>query len=149
MTTSPSGRALIESFEGYRAEAYLPTPNDVPTIGYGHTHDVRLGDVCTRDQADAFLAEDLSAAELVIECKVTVPLNQNQFDALVSFVFNVGAGNFESSTLLRVLNMGNYSGAADELLRWNKQGGVVLQGLVNRREKERELFLTQTAELGV
>jgi lysozyme len=141
MTTSPNGRKLIESFEGLRTSAYLPTPHDVPTIGYGHTDGVKMGDTCTQEQADAFLEEDLRAAELAIECMVAVPLNQNQFDALVSFVFNVGAHAFETSTLLRLLNEGDYAGAANQFLVWRKQNGVTLPGLVARRTKERALFL--------
>ena len=142
MTTSSNGRALIESFEGLRLEAYLPTPNDVPTIGYGHTDGVQMGDTCTPEQADAYLAEDLTASELAIECTVSVDLNQNQFDALVSFVFNVGAHNFETSTLLKLLNSGDYDGAAQQFTRWDKQAGEVLPGLLKRRTAEQALFTT-------
>ena len=142
METSAAGRALIESFEGLRLDAYLPTPNDVPTIGYGHTDGVKLGDVCTQADADEFLSEDLRAFELAVEMCVSVELTQNQYDALVSFVFNVGAGNFKSSTLLRLLNAGNVQGAADQFLVWDRQAGIVLPGLLKRRTAERALFLT-------
>jgi lysozyme len=143
MTTSPAGIALIKSFEQCRLVAYLPTPHDVPTIGWGHTDSVKMGDTCTQEQADEYLEEDLRTSELAIECKVSVPLTQNQFDAMVSFVFNVGTGNFESSTLLHMLNLGQYNTAADQFLRWDKQAGQVLPGLLSRRQAERALFLTQ------
>ena len=143
MTTSPNGRKLIESFEGLRTVAYLPTPHDVPTIGYGHTEGVQMGDTCTAEQADEYLADDLLAAEAGVSSSVLVDINQNQFDALVSFVFNVGGGNFHSSTLRRLLNNGDYQGAADQFLVWNKQAGQVLPGLTNRRTAERAFFLTE------
>jgi lysozyme len=142
MTTSDAGRAFIETFEGLRTTAYMPTPHDVPTIGYGHTLGVKMGDTCTQAEADEMLAEDLRVAELVLETLVEVDLNQNQIDALVSFVFNVGAGNFKSSTLLKLLNQSDFDGAADQFLRWDKQAGVELAGLTKRRAAERSLFLT-------
>lgn len=133
---------LIKEGEGLRLKAYLPTPNDVWTIGYGHTKGVRPGMVITEQQAEQFLRQDIAWVEEALNRYVTVPLNQNQFDALASWVFNVGAGALKSSTLLKKLNAGDYQGAANELSRWNKQKGRVLTGLTNRRAKERELFLT-------
>ena len=134
--------SLIKKHEGLRLEAYLPTPNDVWTIGYGHTHTAKQGQKITEAQAEALLRKDITWAEEAVNKSVVVPLTQNQFDALVSFVFNVGAGAFGSSTLLRLLNSKDYDGAANQFLRWNKQKGVALKGLTKRREEERKLFLS-------
>lgn len=133
---------IIKKSEGLRLEAYLPTPNDVPTIGYGHTKGVRMGQRISLAQAEQFLLEDVDWAEDAVNSLVKVRLSQNQFDALVSFVFNVGATAFSKSTLLRLLNAGDYKGAADQFLRWNKQAGKVLRGLDTRRKEERALFLS-------
>jgi len=132
---------IIKKHEGLRLEAYLPTPNDVWTIGYGHTHTTKQGMKITKAQADKLLYMDIAWAEEAVNTLVKVPLTQNQFDALVSFVFNVGAGAFSKSTLLRFLNMGDYTNAAAQFLRWNRQKGKVLNGLTRRRQEERELFL--------
>lgn len=134
--------SVIKEHEGLRLEAYLPTPNDVWTIGYGHTHTTKKGMKITQEQADELLRKDISWAEDAVNKHVKVALTQNQFDALVSFTFNVGASAFAASTLLRLLNTGDYTGAANQLLRWNKQKGVVLKGLTKRREEERKLFLS-------
>jgi lysozyme len=134
--------SLIKKHEGLRLEAYLPTPNDVWTIGYGHTHTTKQGQKITEAQAETLLRKDIAWAEEAVNESVVVPLTQNQFDALVSFVFNVGAGAFGSSTLLRLLNSKDYEGAANQFLRWNKQKGVALKGLTKRREEERKLFLS-------
>ena len=134
--------SLIKKHEGLRLEAYLPTPNDVWTIGYGHTHTTKQGQKITEAQAETLLRKDIKWAEEAVNESVVVPLSQNQFDALVSFVFNVGAGAFGSSTLLRLLNSKDYEGAANQFLRWNKQKGVALKGLTKRREEERKLFLS-------
>lgn len=142
MKTSPQGREKIAQHEGLRLQAY-PDPGtggEPWTIGVGHTGGVKKGDRITRDQAMEYLAKDLAAAEAAIAA-VRAPLNQNQFDALVSLVFNIGAGAFRGSTLLRLLNMGDYGGAADQFLRWNRAGGRVMDGLTNRRRDERALFL--------
>lgn len=132
----------IKEFEDLRLEAYLPTPNDVWTIGYGHTKDVKKGDSISEAEAESLLYEDLQWAEAAVNRLVTVGINQNQFDALVSFVFNIGESQFKNSTLLRKLNAGDYEGAANEFPRWNKQKGKVLRGLVRRRASEMELFLS-------
>ncbi len=131
----------IKEHEGLRLEAYMPTPKDVPTIGYGHTKGVKMGQKITKEQAEQFLREDLDWSEKAVSKLVKVTLKQNQFDALVSLVFNIGETNFSKSSVLRFLNAGNYQKAADSFLLWNKQKGTVLKGLVNRRQKERELFL--------
>lgn len=135
------GHELTTSFEGLRLEAYLDT-GGVPTIGYGHTAGVRMGQKITKEQALKFLDEDIAEAVEAVNYLVKVSLTQNQFDALVDFTFNVGSGALGSSTLLRKLNVGDYEGAAQELLRWNKDNGKVIAGLTRRREAERKLFLT-------
>lgn len=141
MNTSQAGIDAIKDYEGVRLKAYDDGVG-VWTIGVGHTKGVRRGDVITMDQVDEFLRADLEDAEQTVNDRVTVPLTQSQFDALVSFVFNVGSGAFSSSTLLKKLNAGDYDGAADEFLRWNKAGGRVLVGLTKRRISERMMFLT-------
>jgi lysozyme len=137
-----TGTDLIKSFEQCRLTAYKPTPNDVWTIGWGHTRGVQEGDTCSQAQADAWLAMDLAEHEDNISKLVTVPLSQNQFDALVSFDYNCGDGNFRSSTLLKCLNARKYALCASEIMKWNKQGGVILGGLVRRRRAEAQLFDT-------
>lgn len=146
MKISATGLEIIKASEALRLVAYRPTPTDVWTIGWGHTHGVRPGDRCTPAQADQWLAEDCFDAEFEVEEHVTVPLSQSQFDALVSFTYNCGGENLAHSTLLRLLNAGDYAGAAAQFPRWNKDNGKVLPGLVIRREKERHLFLTPTGE---
>ena len=133
---------IIKHHEGLVLHAYL-CPAGVPTIGYGHTGGVSMGDVITEKKADELLKKDLRSAEYAVNKYVNVDLNQNQFDALVSFVFNLGAGNFKSSTLLRKLNFSDYDGAASEFKRWNKAGGRVLAGLTKRRLAEEKLFRGQ------
>lgn len=132
---------LIKESEGLRLKAYLPTPNDVWTIGYGHTKTAKPGMKITQRGAEELLKHDLAWVEAALARYVKVPLNQNQYDALASFVYNLGATNFKNSTLLKKLNAGDYRGAADQLPRWNKQKGKVLRGLTIRRAKERDLFL--------
>lgn len=140
-TVGTLGLTLIKKFETLRLKTYLPTEDDVPTIGYGHTRGVKWGTVITEEEAEAFLVADCTVAVNCINNEVIVPLNQNQFDALVSFIFNVGTRAFINSTLLRLLNLRQYEEAADQLLRWDKQAGKVLRGLSRRRARERELFL--------
>lgn len=135
---------LIKKWEKLRLEAYLPTPNDVPTIGWGHTRGVKLGMTISKAKAEELFKQDVKWAVDAVNENVVVTLNQKQFDALVSFVFNIGETNFKKSTLLKKLNAGNYTGAADELLKWVKQKGVTLRGLVRRRQEEREYFLSES-----
>lgn len=112
------------------------------TAGWGHTGpDVHPGMAVMREMAVAWLRADVAAAEAEVKRAVRVGLNQEEYDALVDFVFNIGNGNFETSTLLRKLNAGDTDGAIAEFARWNKAGGEVLAGLVKRREAERVLFL--------
>lgn len=142
MKTSDAGVALIEEFEGCVLHAY-PDPGtggEPWTIGYGHTHGVQPGDICTREQAIEWLKEDLQWSEAAVSQYITVPLEQNQFDALVSFVFNVGQGNLAQSTLKRLLNAGDYAGAAGQFGRWVNGPNGPLPGLVRRRAAERAMF---------
>lgn len=139
---SEDGLSLIKGFEGLRLTAYQDSVG-VWTIGYGHTAGVRPGDQITQAQADEYLRQDTGWAQQAVRNLVTVPLSQGQFDALTSFTFNLGAGALEGSTLLAKLNSGDYAGAQAEFGRWVHADGQVLQGLVNRRATEAELFGSQ------
>ncbi|EEL8285090.1 lysozyme [Salmonella enterica] len=140
MKASDNGRAFIRAREGVKLAAYQDG-GGVWTIGYGHTRGVKQGQVINHEQADEFLDSDLRQVESCISERVTVALNQNQFDALVSFVFNVGRQAFSDSTLLKKLNEGNYRAAADQFTRWVYDNDKFVQGLYNRRVAERDLFL--------
>ena len=134
-------RIFITGKEDFREKAYKPTPNDVWTIGYGHTEGVKEGDKITRQQAEELYKQDFKKYSSALK-NVTVPLNDNEKVALTSFIYNVGQGAFKSSTLLKKLNEGDKEGAANEFSKWVYQKGEKLNGLVDRRKKERELFLT-------
>ena len=141
MKTSEKGKALIREFESLRLEAYR-CPAGVLTIGYGHTAGVKEGDRIDKRCAEYFLDKDLEDVEAVInrECP---GVNQNQFDALASFVFNLGVKKFLPSTLLKCVkaNPGNPN-IRGEFLRWVKAGGVTLSGLMRRRRREAELYFS-------
>jgi lysozyme len=137
---SKNGLELIKRWEGCRTNAYL-CPAGVWTIGYGHTKTATPGMMISHSRADDLLLEDLKRFEEAVRRLVTVPLSQNQFDALVSFIFNVGEGAFKGSTLLKLLNSGNYSSAANQFSKWVYAGKKVLPGLVARREDEYQLFI--------
>jgi lysozyme len=140
---SPAGAAFIQRFEAYRPVGYLPTPNDRPTAGWGHTGpDVQVGVHYSDEQCAAWFAADVEWAERVVDTHAPQGITQNAFDALVSLTFNIGAANFDASTLLRDLTAGDDVAAADEFLRWDRQRGQVLPGLDARREAERALFDT-------
>lgn len=144
-TTSAAGVDLICGFEGKRLNAYDDGVG-VWTIGFGTTiypngQKVKKGDSCTEVQAKQYMQNDLKKFERTVNDTVTVPLNQNQFDALVSLTYNIGAGAFTKSTLVKKLNTSDYKGAADQFDVWVNAGGKRMQGLVNRRAKEKELFL--------
>ena len=142
LSYSDQGLALTEQFEGLQLTAYQD-PVGVWTIGYGHTgSDVQPGLTITQEQASDLLLQDVAGAVAAVNRLVTIPLTQNQFDALVDFTFNVGQGNLASSTLLRELNAGNTEGAADQFLVWVYAKGVELPGLVTRRQAEAALFQT-------
>ncbi len=140
---SQAGLALIERFEGYRNVAYQDQ-GGVWTIGYGHTGpEVVSGLTCDQEQAKTWLLEDVASAEKAVDDLVEVVLTPNQYAALVSFTFNVGRSALAGSTLLRVLNEGNYVGAAASFRSWVYVDGEVNQGLVNRRAAEQALFLSK------
>lgn len=139
MKISENGLNLIKHFEGCELQAYK-CPAGVWTIGYGHIKTAHEGKVITQEQADEMLVEEMEEYEGYINRAVKVELNQNQFDAMVSWVYNLGNGNLGASTLLKVLNMGDYAGVPAQMLRWNKAGGKVLEGLTRRRQAEADLF---------
>lgn len=143
MNYSQNAVALVEQSEGCKLTAYPdPGSGGAPwTIGYGHTGpEVHEGMAITQAQAVAYLHSDLSISAACLNAHVTVPLNQNQFDSLCDFVFNEGAEDLITSTLLRLLNAGQYGNAANQLARWNISSGRVLPGLVTRRAAEKALF---------
>jgi lysozyme len=141
MKVSKTGIDLIRKFEGLKTTAYR-CPAGVLTIGYGHTTGVKESDNCTPDEAMVKLMDNCQVAEEAIAANVKVPLTQNQFDALVSFIFNLGTRNFVRSTLLIKLNSGDYVSAGAEFERWTKAGGRELSGLIARRAAEKALFLS-------
>ena len=146
---SPTAINLVKQYEGFRSYAYIDT-NGLPVIGYGQSiirgRKVRMGQYISRAEADAELAKELHRLQGLVASKVKVKLNSNQLAALTSLAYNAGIRVVTKSTLARKLNAGNYAGAANEILRWNKahQGGklVPLAGLIRRRQAERQLFLT-------
>lgn len=135
-----AGLDLIKEFEGLELEAYL-CPAGVWTIGYGSTDGVQRGDRITAAEAENLLRKDVDRFESAVAEMVKVALSDNQFAALVSFAFNCGSEALRGSTLLRLLNTGDYQGAAAQFLRWTRAGETELPGLVRRRNAERELFL--------
>ena len=139
MNISREGIALIKKFEGCELQAYK-CPAGVWTIGYGHTKDVKEGDRINKDEANHLLEEEMIEYESYVNDMVDVELNQNQFDSLCSFCYNLGPHNLKSSTLLNVLNDKKYHEVPAQIKRWNKAGGKVLDGLVKRREAEALLF---------
>ena len=141
MKASQKAIELIKTWEGCKLEAYLCSAN-VWTIGVGTTKGVKPGMKITQAQADEMLHRDLAEFESAITRLVKVPLTQNQADALICFVYNIGIGAFSGSTLLKKLNTKDYAGAANEFGRWTKAGGKVLLGLERRRKAEKQLFLS-------
>ena len=139
MRTSDEGVELIKHFEGCHLEAYL-CPAGVPTIGYGHTRGVSMGDVIDQEAAEALLIEDLEEFEGYVDKLVEIALKQHEFDALVSWTFNLGPKNLEESTLLNRVNYGPLSDVPTQIERWNRAGGKVLAGLVKRRAAEAALW---------
>ena len=143
MKLSDAGAAMIKSFEGCKLNAYLDIVG-VPTLGYGHTGpDVVMPMSITQDEADALFLKDIARFENGVSFLVP-DIAQCQFDALVSFAYNLGLHALGSSTLLRMLLAGNPEGAADQFLLWNKAGGKPVDGLTRRRQAERAMFLGQT-----
>ena len=139
LSLSGAGLIGIATHEAWRDTAYLPTPNDVPTIGFGSTTGVKMGDKITVERGLIRLKNDASEAEKAIDKCANVPMFQHEFDAWTSFVFNVGGTNFCKSTAARLLNEGKYAEACAQMSRWVYQGDKVLPGLVKRREEERAL----------
>ena len=154
MLMSEQGLELLKQWEGFKSKVYKDSAG-LPTIGVGHLLTqsertsgaivinglaVQYADGLTDQQVLDLLGQDVQPAEQAVNIGVKVALDQNQFDALVSFTFNTGTGAFSSSTLLKVLNQGQYDQVPDQLRRWNKAGGQVVQGLVNRRENEIKLW---------
>jgi lysozyme len=142
MKISDQGIELIQRFEGCRLGAYKDAVG-VPTIGYGHTHGVKMGDHITHQEAEQLLVEDVSIFEKCVnEMFGVTELTQGQFDALVSFAFNLGCGALRKSTLRKRIESGNPVLAAREFPKWCHAGHRKLKGLVRRRAAERELFLS-------
>ena len=139
LKTSQEGISLIKSFEGCEWTAYRCSAN-VPTIGYGHTAGVSDGDTCTQEEAETMLAEDLVEFEDYVKNYVESELQQNEFDALVAWTYNLGPANLKESTMLKELNSGNFEEVPRQMKRWNRAGGEVLDGLIRRREAESRLF---------
>lgn len=141
LALSAAGLLGIISSEGFTERAVIPVPGDVPTYGHGSTRKadgspVRMGDTITRQQAAELVNKDASQFAAAIKRCVTVPLTQGEFDAYVSLTYNIGAGAFCKSTLVKRLNAGDYAGACAEIKRWDKMGGKVLRGLTARRQRE-------------
>lgn len=137
-----AGIGLIKAFESLRLEAYK-CPGGIWTIGYGHTGGIQAGMAINEETAEMLLDDDIAEAARHVDYLVDVPLNDNQYSALVAFVFNLGVHAFADSTMLRKLNSGSYRGAAEEFLKWDHAGGKTLPGLTRRRKAERELFLRE------
>ena len=148
LKTSPQGLAIIKKFEGFRSKPYL-CPAGVPTIGYGSTYyadgrPVKMTDApISEAQAQELLQATLTKYEDCVNGAVKMPINQNQFDAFVSFTYNLGCGAFRKSTMLQLFNTGYAGAAAEQFARWNRGGGKVLAGLVSRRAAERALFVSK------
>lgn len=136
MSLTAAGLVALANFEGFRSEAYVPVPGDVPTIGFGSTIGVQMGDKISVPAALGRLMRDVGDAESAIGRCVKVPLSQGEYDAYTSFAFNVGGNAFCASTLVKKLNAGDYQGACAELKRWVYVDGEVVQGQVKRRNRE-------------
>ena len=137
LTLSASALVGIALHEGYRDTAYIPVSGDVPTIGFGTTEVVKMGDRITPPKALARALTDVQKFEGALKQCVRVPLHQHEYDAFVSLAYNIGSGAFCSSTLVRKLNASDYAGACAEIDRWTYAGGKRLPGLVKRRAEER------------
>jgi lysozyme len=136
LSLSASALVGIASWEGFRSNAYIPIPGDVPTIGFGTTAGVKMGDTIDPVKALQRKIVDISKFEGALKECVTVPLAQHEYDSYLSLAYNIGPTAFCNSTLVKKLNNQDYAGACKEILRWNRASGRVVQGLVNRREAE-------------
>jgi len=139
MQISKEGIDLVKKFEGCKLEAYQCAAG-VWTLGYGSTHGVKQGDTCSQEEAENMLIDELKEYGNYVKELVTVPLNQHQMDAMISWTFNLGPSNLKSSTLLMILNQAIYEEIPFQIKRWNKVNGVVNDGLIRRREAEALLF---------
>ena len=139
MNISQEGISLIKKFEGCELEAYRCAAG-VWTIGYGHTKDVKEGNSITKEEAESMLVHELQEYCSDVDIAVKVDLKQNEFDSLVSWTYNLGPTNLNSSTMLRVLNEGKHDEVPAQMKRWNKASGQVKEGLVRRREAEALMF---------
>jgi Phage-related lysozyme (muraminidase) len=141
MNVSAAGMKMIQGFEGLRLTTYKDIVG-IPTIGYGSTgKDVKMGMTITKAQAEDMMRADLERFEEAVLAPLNAKPTQNQFDAMVSLAYNIGAGAFTESTLVRKFNKGDVQGAANEFLRWNRAGQKVVDGLTRRRHRERDHFL--------
>ena len=144
---SQNGLNFISSFEGFRTNVYQDSKG-VWTIGFGSTYDLNGKPITaqtlpvTREVALKMLLAHLKGVESFMQKTVAILLNQNEYDAICSFIYNVGSGNFQKSTLLKKLNLSDRAGAANEFIKWNKSGGKIIAGLTRRRIAEKELFLS-------
>lgn len=136
LSLTAAGLISIATWEGFKSEAYIPVQGDVPTIGFGSTEGVKLGDTISVPEALNRLDSDVRVAEDAVRACVTVPLMPYEFDAYVSLAYNIGRTSFCSSTLVQKLNAGDYRGACEEIKRWHFAGGKSLKGLVDRRVSE-------------
>jgi len=133
--------AFVKNFEKCKLTAYMPTPNDKPTLGWGSTGpDIKLGMRWTQEQADARFTADANKFAAGVTALLTGPTRQDQFDAMFSLAYNIGLAAFKGSTVLRKHNAGDYTGAANAFVMWNKQAGKVLNGLTRRRLDEAEIY---------
>ncbi len=140
----PKAIELIKIWEGCRLKAYRCSAN-VLTIGYGDTHNVKEGMVITQEEAEKRLAKHLKELNAQLSTLLNVPLKENQRAAILSLIFNIGIGAFRTSTLRKKINAKDEAGIKEEFLKWNKAGGKVVQGLVNRRADELHIFLGENA----
>jgi lysozyme len=139
MQTSEKGKEFIKHFEGCKLEAYQCS-GDVWTIGCGHTRGVEEGDKISKKQADALLSADIEMVETHVQRLITVDLDQSQWDAVVSWCFNLGCGNLRASTMLQVINSGELDKVSEQIIRWDKVGKKAVAGLTRRRKAEADLF---------
>jgi len=139
LTYSGTGMALTENAEGVRLTSYQDS-GGIWTLGFGHTAGITEGMNCTMEQAYEWLQEDTQSSADAVNRLVNIQLDQNEFDALVDFVYNLGVGSFSSSTMLKLINQGNLHDAALEFQKWDHCGGKVVQGLLNRRIAEQKEF---------
>lgn len=143
LTLSASAFVGLLLHEGYRDRAYIPVPGDVPTIGFGTTEGVKMGDTITAPRAVQRALADVGKFEAALKRCVRVPLHQHEYDAYLSLQYNIGPTAFCNSTLVRKLNAGDYAGACDQILVWDKFKGQPLAGLTARRQKEHEQCIGQ------